>query len=400
MLKKIFIFVLGWKLLVLLFAYFAILIFPLNSTFTLPYRYRFVYNRPTFIESKFPYFLWIWGNFDGYYYTSIAQRGYFLNEQPFFPFYPLLIKLVTMISHIPYLISALIISNSALILSLIVIRKILLLDKKESLLNIMYAVILLFPTSFFYGAAYNDALFLLFATLTIYFARTQSWVWASFIGALATLTRLNGLALMFVIFFEYMFSKESSLAQNWEFKVFMGKIKNMFKLRNIITSKIYSIVLIPTAFLGYLFYTKITYGSWHLVFSAMKQWGQDKITFPPQVFWRYFKIITVHPNFNLIYWIAVTEVVFVLFYIFLMIYAYRKIRFSYWIFFVISILIPSLTGTFQGMPRYGLHLYSFFLSLTLFLGRKGKLFKWIYFAVSTLLLFLYVSLFTRGYFVA
>lgn len=401
MIKKALLFVAGWKVFSLLGAYVATFILPLDPTFTLPYRYRFVFTHPYSPESKFPYLLWIWGNFDGFYYTSIAQRGYYSNEEPFFPFYPLIVNLVSSIFSLPSLVSALLVSHLALIVSLIIIGKILLLDGKGSLVSFLWLIVLLFPSSFFYGAAYNDSLFLLWASLTIYFARRRFWGIASMGGALATLTRLNGLVLLFFILCEYVVERARLSDTSWEFRRLMRETKKIFShYPQIIKDKIYMVALIPLAFLGYLFYIEVVRGDWNLVFSSMKMWNQDKVTFPLQVFWRYIKIVVLYPTFKLNYWVAFFELFSVLTYVFFIVYSYKKIRVSYWIFFVVSILIPSLTGTFQGMPRYGLHLYPFFLSVALFLSQKRFFTKFIYFTVSISLFLFAIMFFTRGYFVA
>lgn len=390
MIKKIVVFLITWKTVVMLFAYIAIFIIPLRLPYSACYYFR----------KYIPYSMCIWGNFDGLHYMQIAEKGYNPFELPFFPFYPLTIRLFASLFHLHLLIAAQLISHVSLIITLILIRKLLRLDKNTRLYYLLCTVILLFPTSLFYGAAYNDSLFFLLATFTVYFSRKQAWGRAGIMGAFATLTRLNGLALIFLILFEYVLSKDQTVKSSWNYQEFLIKIKKTFTVQNILKSKIYSATLIPLSFIGYLSYIHRIFGDWTLVFSAMKAWGQHRLIFPLQVFWRYFKIIVLHPTFKLNYWVAVLEILFILFYIAIIIYAYKKIRPSYWVFFVISILIPSLTGTFQGMPRYGLHLYPFFLSIGYFLKNKPILFTWIYFSVSILLLFFYVVLFTRGYFVA
>jgi hypothetical membrane protein len=70
------------------------------------------------------------------------------------------------------------------------------------------------------------------------------------------------------------------------------------------------------------------------------------------------------------YWVAVVEFLAVIFSVFLLLWSWRKIRSLYWVFFAVSLLIPALTGTFQGMPRYALHLYPFFLELDPILASK------------------------------
>lgn len=387
MTKKIFLIFASWRILLYLFMFLATFILPFKNSFVTDLEFR----------HKFPYLIWVWGNFDGFHYMYIAKTGYHQFQYSFFPLYPLLLNLPRIFLEWPRLITGQIISNLSFILSLFLFYKLLSLDKVKHLFLILSFVIILFPTSLFYAAVYNDAIFLLLALLSIYFARKRFWIFSALFGSLATLTRLNGLALAFLLFFEYLSSKNETPAGTWDF----GKnFINNLRIKSILHSKIYALILIPLAFLGYLLYTQISFGDWNLVFSSMAPWGQDRIIFPLQVFWRYLKIIFLFEFSNLIYWVAIWEVLFIILYLFMIVYSFRKIRCSYWFFFAVSILMPSLTGTFQGMPRYGLHIYPLFLSLALFLENRGKFFKFIYFTLSAALLFFAVALFTRGYFIA
>ncbi len=353
----------------------------------------------TDFKSTYPYLVWIWGNFDGDHYLGIANRGYFNYEYAFFPFFPYLISFIRNIFHIPLIITGQLISNLSTIFSLITMYFLSYLDKKKRVFSLILVIFFLWPTSFFNVAVYNDSLFLFFACLALYLMRRKLFLYASLCAALATLTRLNGLALIFPLFFEYI-SANKSLPAQWNRHNFVKNIKESLNLRKIYRSKIYTIILIPIAFFSYLLYIQKRFGSWHLVFSSMQVWNQDKIVLPLQVFWRYFKILVIHPSFQLGYLIAFFELISVLFYIFLLVYSIKKIRLSYWIFFLISVLIPSLTGTFQGMPRYGLHLYPFYLSLALLLKDARREYKFIFFLVSAVLLFVMLGLFISGYFVA
>lgn len=391
MLKKSLLLFLSWKALVLFFAYLATLFLPFKE-----FPDSFIKD-PVF-GRNLPYFVWIWGNFDGFHYISLAKYGYTVFQHAFFPLFPLLIRSLNVFGVHP-VIAGQIISNISFLAALFVCFRLLSLDKKGSVFLLFGLILILFPASFYYGAVYNDSLFFLLATTSLYFARKRSFFLASLAGALATLARLNGLVLIFPILFEYLLARDKNPADTWN----ITKLKEEMakKIRKIVPSeKVYFVVLIPLAFLGYLLFTQINYDSWSKVFSSMSPWGQDKIVFPLQVFWRYIKIIGSLEFSSYVYQVAFLELLFVFLYIAMLVYSYKKIRFSYWLFFAISILIPSLTGTFQGMPRYGLHLYPFFLSLLLFLEHKSIRTKLIYFAISVFLLYYCLSFFTRGYFIA
>ncbi len=391
MLKKSLLLFFSWKALVLFFAYLATLLLPFKE-----FPKSFIAD-PVFGRSL-PYFVWIWSNFDGFHYISLAKYGYTVFEHAFFPLFPLLIKSLNIFGVHP-VIAGQIISNIFFLGALFVSFKLLSIDKKRSSFLLFGVVLILLPTSFYFGAVYNDSLFFFLATTSLYFARKRSFLLASIAGALATLSRLNGLVLVFPILFEFLSAKDKNPIDTWNLTKLKKEIDR--EIRKLIPSeKVYFVILIQLAFLGYLLFTQINYESWTKVFSAMSVWNQDRITFPLQVFWRYIKIIGSFEFSNYVYQVALIELFFVFLYIATLIYSYKKIRFSYWLFFAVSILIPSLTGTFQGMPRYGLHLYPFFLSLVLFLEHRSISTKLIYFAISVFLLYYCLSLFTRGYFIA
>ncbi len=363
-----------WKAATLGVAAAATRILPLQLAFTI---WRDIQYKN--FGLTLPYLVSIWGNFDGFFYLAIAREGYLSGMQPFFPLYPFLIRLVTLRFGLPYVLSAQIISLAAIVGALLLLAY----DGKRRLFPLMVAVVLTFPTSYSYGAAYNDALFFFLATLTLYLGRTRRFGWAGIAGAAATLTRLNGLALLPFLLVEYALTPGDS-----------------WGLKTIRKSRIWAALLIPLAFLGYAAWINDHFGSWQTLFSAMTVWGQDKVTLPLQVVWRYIKIILFHPMTKLTYWVAVVELGSVGLYLWAMLWSLGKIRISYWVFFAVSILIPSLTGTFQGMPRYGLHLYPLFLVLAMVLSRGSPLTKTIYFTIMTILLAFCVVLFTRGEFIA
>lgn len=361
--------ILLWKATTLLFAALATRILPLQLAYT-------IWRDPQYKNFGFylPYLVSIWGNFDGFFYLAIARDGYLFGQQPFFPFYPFIVRFIALRWGLPFVLAAQIVSLASLLGALIVIARLLAHDKKLSLFSLVIAVILTYPTSYSYTAAYNDALFFFLATLTLYLGRTKNFVWAGIAGAAATLTRLNGLALFPFLLIEHGLPLKPR--------------------------RIWAVMLIPLSMLGYFIWINGQFGSWQTLFTTMSVWGQEKITFPVQVVWRYLKIFFLNPPATLSYWVAMVELGSVALYVCALIWSIGKIRFSYWVFFASSILIPSLTGTFQGMPRYGLHLYPLFLVLALFLSKQSRLGKTIYFLFALALLFFCIVLFTRGYFIA
>ena len=378
-----------WKIAIIFFAIIAEKLLPFQTEFT-PFISEYA--------RRFPYLVGIWGNFDGMHYLSIARHGYESLKQAFFPLYPITIWIGHSLFNIPYLFSALLVSHFFFLLT---IPLLFVLTKKDGQPNWFFflAVLLFFPTSFFYGAVYNDSLFFFLATSSIYFSRNRKWFWGSLLAGLATLCRLNGLALAVYFFLEYLIST-TSIEESWSFKRLISEAKKKLRPAEILSSGIFWALLIPLAFIGYLAYIQYQFGDWMTLFNSMRIWKQSTLTFPPVVVWRYFKILTINQPTQLNFWVAALELLSVVFYCHVLLVSIKKIRLSYWFFILTAILIPWVTGTFQGMPRYGLHLYPFFLACSLLLSTQSKWLKASYFIISVLILIFILTLFTRGYFVA
>lgn len=347
-----------------------------------------------------PYLVWVWGNFDGMIFMLIAGSGYSAEQLPFFPLLPLLIALVESITTLPATYSGLLISALAFLLAQVAIFRLLKLDKQAKNYWLFLAIMLLFPTAHFYTAVYADSLFLALASGALLLARQRRWFLASLCGALAALARLNGLALFFVIGAEYLLSLEPKLAGAWDIPLFLRTLLAGLHPRLIVKRRIFWALLVPAAFLGYLAYIQLQFGDWRLFFTGVEVWHRDKLTFPLQTFWRYFKILFIQPRFTFVYLVALLEAAATGLYILALAWSWGRIRLSYWLMVFLHLLIPTMTGTLQGMPRYGLHLYPLFLIFMLWLKDKPKWVQLAWFAVSLALLAFYVSFYTRGYFVA
>ncbi len=371
----------------------------LAATYVLPQVSEMMPNRE---YQTFPYLIWVFGNLDGEHYLAIAQGGYLPGFQPFFPLFPLLMRIITYVSSLSLIITGQIVSVASLLLALYAAYRLLSLDGLKASWPLFLTLLFTFPTSFYYHAIYNDALFFLLATASLYLARRGIFFWAGFAGGLATLTRLNGLALLIPLLVEYVLQtrKNSPILEQWYWFTLWMKLKDSMRLPRLFRSGIIGILCIPASFVSYLWYIQIHFGDWMTLFSSMKTWDQDKIIFPLQVIWRYIKILMIYPEFHLNYAVAALELGSVFLYLFLLWFSYKKIRISYWLFFAFSLLIPSLTGTFQGMPRYGLHLYPMFLSLLLWLRTRSSRVRTIYLCGTVLLEAILIALYTRAYFVA
>ncbi len=389
--EKVLGWIIVWRLGILAIAWLATFYLPLKPAFT---------PQTSIFGQAVTYFSWIWGNFDGMIFMLIGRYGYSAEQLPFFPLLPILIRLFSRIFSLPEVHAGLVVSAGAFLLAQWVIFKLLQLDHQEKLYWLFLAVMLLFPTSAFYTAIYADSSFLLLASLTLLMSRQRRFLLASVFGALATLARLNGLALLFVIGAEYLHSIDTRLEQKWNIPVFFRALWEGLSPKLILKRRVFWALLIPLAFLGYLFYIQSMFGDWHLFFSGVEVWHRNKLTFPLQTFWRYFKILFIHPRFTITYVVALLEAFMTGIYLLALVWSWGKIRLSYWLMIFLHLLIPTLTGTLQGMPRYGLHLYPLFLIFTLFIAKQPRWVRVLWLGVSAALLVFFVTFYTRGYFVS
>lgn len=335
-------------------------------------------------------------NFDGVHYLMIAERGYQQYEQAFFPFYPLLIRYLSPVFFHNFLLTGFLISNFCFFLGLYFFsRYLILLAIDQKTIKWILFFILFFPTSFFFGAVYTEGLFFLLITLTLYFLEKNkpgSLFLAGLFAFFASLTRLIGIFLVLPIFF------------------------HLIKKR--INKKLFIIncSLLLSPFLGfflYSFYLWQTTGDPLFFFHSQPAFGANrstKIILLPQVYWRYFKILS-QADFNWQYFVSLAELMIFTFVFFILIFDLLKIvkianlkfkilnfnRLSLNLFSFVNLILPTLTGTFSSIPRYVLLSLSFFIYLSNIKERKLRFFLLLFFFIFHLILLAY---FSQGYFVS
>ncbi len=350
---------------------------------------RFPYYDRVLTITGLPNWIWGFGNFDGVHYLRIAQDGYSAQySQAFFPLYPVLTKLFSFLFprdigintalfvDPAYFFSGLLLSNMLFLAALLVFYKLLRIDYSEKVVQLSILLLLIFPTSFYFGAIYTESLFLLLTVLSLYFLRKKYFLFAGFVIALASMTKVIGILLILVYLIEFNKSK------NW-------------KLSNIL-----GFLISPLGLLGYMFYLHRSFGNSLYFLTSQPVFGAGRdasgMVLPPQVIFRYIKIFTSVSADSLPYLNAVLELVFTILPFVLLIYFFKKMRKSYWVFTFAALLLPTLTGTLSSMPRYAL---AAFLLLPLIVQRWNRYYKLISF-VFIILGVLLLGLFIRGYWIA
>ncbi|OGM81163.1 hypothetical protein A2393_02360 [Candidatus Woesebacteria bacterium RIFOXYB1_FULL_41_13] len=378
---------LGWRTLLFVTAFVAVFLIT-NFGGKFPYADRVL--TPTGLPS------WIWGfgNFDGVHYLRIAQNGYSAEySQAFFPLYPILIRLfnffpksgldLKIYTDPSYFYTGMFLSAIFFILALFFLFKLWKEEYGQKISLTASLLLLSFPSAFYFGAIYSESLFLLLAVLTFWFVKKGKFVVAGTMACLASATKVQGALLFIFLAIEF-----------WEkYKNRLGELKKSFM------KDLFGVFISPLGLLGYMYYLYKAFGDPINFLTAQPAFGAQRSSLPlvslPQVIYRYIKmLLTVDPA-NVAYWNVVLEMVVTLILIGALIYAFRKLKFSYWLFVAVIVVLPTMTGTLSSMPRYALMAFP----LLPLIAKFNIASRYIIIA-QVLLEMLLVAIFTRGYWVA
>jgi hypothetical protein len=146
----------------------------------------------------------LWNRWDAQHLLRLAEVGYLSSSPPpntddplfivFFPLFPLAVHIVSLVV-LNFVLSGLVVSFAASVGAGYFLFRLVALDADEA--TAWRAVLLLFsfPTAYYLAAPFTEALFLFAALASVYAARTGRWAEAGVAGALATGTRVTGIAL-------------------------------------------------------------------------------------------------------------------------------------------------------------------------------------------------------------
>jgi Gpi18-like mannosyltransferase len=311
-------------------------------------------------------FLSLWNHWDATRYLSIAQYGYKTPfDFAFFPLFPLLTAIIaTPLGSWSYPLVGMLLSNGALLGTLFVLYQIAVDSSSEEVARRTLLYLCIFPTAFFFFAAYNESLFLLLVTGTFLALRRQRWWLAGLLGCLAALTRSAGLLLAAPYLYELWLARENVLVR-WR-PLLLGVVP---------------LLLIPlgTGIYG-LYAWKITGNP--LIFATVQDHWARQLSWPwvgfAQVF---FELFLNQPfgSFNEVH--ILLDASATLGFIILIALGWRKIRVSYSIWMVLLMLYIILTPSVgQRDPwisnqRFVLEMFPAFITLAMLSLQKPRLYQ-------------------------
>jgi hypothetical protein len=352
---------------------------------------------PTFAaQGSFPQSLWLmWNRFDSGFYLNIASHGYWpastLHNRPdwvFYPLYPLLIAGLGRLfggSTDAFNIAAVLISNGAGVGMIIYFY---LLVYKELGLKIAGRAILylaLFPLAFFLSAIYTESLLLCCSIAAIYYAREQKWWLAGLCGGLAALTRLQGVALVVPLAWEYLrvvSARYAPVRSPWPGKLsaqiqlrlhayYYGLWQAAHRFHNWLRAL--ALALIPCGLLAFMLYGQLSIGDFFATFHA-SQWGWGRQLSSPL---RLLVYSLRHPilgqplNWN--FWLL--NIVAAMAFLAVIFWSLRRLPMIYTLYTAVTVLLPLSSNSLNSLARYYLLVFPAFMLLALFTckGEKQRL---------------------------
>lgn len=327
-----------------------------------------------------------WARWDAAHYIALARLGYSA-ENPshdsglgFLPLYSLLMRGLVAISRVDrtdaaYAVAGIVIANLCFLIAVTLFAK--LSGRILSGHTAVYPVMLLclMPYSFFLNAAYSESLFLVIVLSSLLLALDGRWLPAGAVAALATLTRLAGLAL--------------APALLW------GAWKDGVRGWRLIATG-----LLPFAgFASYCLYTAIWHDDALAYFTAQQNWGgwDEHVRFYAELFFRHPKeALTGDPRHLIIMMNLTLGIVFLA----LLPLVWKRLPPPIAMFTIVTV-IAHLAATWVSLGRYLLPSIGIYLVLGAILAspRWSGWARDALFALLAILLTTLTLLFSRGFWV-
>ena len=277
-------------------------------------------------------------------YIGIALKGYQYPQQAFFPLWSLLIKVIS-ISGIPiyavvYFLTF-ILGLTTFILFYVLASRLIGQTKAK------YALIFFasFPSTMFLVAGYTEGLFLTLTLLSFLLLEKQLYLLGSLVGGLTSMTRLAGVGVAVAYL-----TINRSLGRKLAYFIF--------------------------CLLGlglYMIYLQVEFGDAFYFTKAQQAWCQVsnrcRLTFPLVPLIDYGKLLItgwVRPSLSFVFYDWAVSVSFLI----LLIAIFRKLNLTYFLYSLVVIILPLLSGSTVGMIRYVLVAFPVFFIIPLVIRNK------------------------------
>jgi len=308
-----------------------------------------------------------WNHWDAANFTRIAQYGYqTIYDTAFFPLFPMLIGgIAFLFGNNGYIAIGMILSNLALLGALFVLYQIAtdILGEQIGRRTLLYLCI--FPTAFFFFAAYNESLFLFLTASSFLAMRRQKWWLAAILGFFAAMTRTAGVLLVIPFLYELWISRESIISSN----------QNTFHKILSTISRALPVLIIPVGTLIYCIYCwKVFHNP--LAFAAVQSHWDRHTTWPwVGILSSLRELLLIQPFGSFFEVHLLLDLAATISFIALAILGWRKLRMSYniWIVLLLFFMLisPAIAqhDVLVSNQRFVLEMFPAFITLAV-LGVK------------------------------
>jgi hypothetical protein len=329
---------------------------------------------------------WFWDTFARYdsgYFEGIAWSGYAplaggRSNIAYFPVYPLLIRYIGRMfgrHHATFYMTGIGIAWVSFALAMVALYHLARLDLSRRQAERAVLLTMIFPFAFFFGVAYSESTFLLFAVLAFYGFRTRRWLLGGLSGAIATATRVPGILMIPALAWVAL---ETTAASPPEAKP-----------RDRAWAAV-ALLIASSGFAAYCFYVYHLTGNPFEWAATLQRWGYHPGGAPWIAPAHLIGRLLTHPYaylasdpmapYDTLY--GITGIVFAL----LIPLVWMKFGAAYALFMLLNLWLPLSSGVFEGMGRYCSVLFPAFLWLATIESRH----------VSTAIVVLFALFYTLG----
>lgn len=303
----------------------------------------------------------VWARWDSAFYIRIVEDGYWFmpgqqSSVAFFPLYPLLVSFLAPIFGT--LAAGVLVSNIFLLGALIFLYKLTELEFDAASAGRAVFYIAAFPTAFFFTAVYTESTFLFFTVSTMYFARKRLWAWAGLFGLLCASSRIVGVVIWGVVGLEWLRSHGWTLGTihkraAWE---------NLLKALKLNWFSLAAICMIPLGLLSYMLFLNHEFGDPVAFSTTQSAWGREMLG-PWTIIWRDLTGL-LGGDFlrGDIWWHVILDLTAYFAVLGMAVIIWHRLGASYALYCIISIVIPSMSGT-GSLSRYALVIFPVFMML-------------------------------------
>ncbi|MHB1391137.1 MAG: mannosyltransferase family protein [Thermoleophilia bacterium] len=325
-----------------------------------------------------PWFLSMWYHWDANWYMSIAADGYHWlpgdqSNVAFFPLYPLVVRALGLLMGDNFLLAGMALSSLFLCGGMLFMYRLIRDDFGADIAGRAVFLMVIFPTAVFFTTMYSESLFLLTSIAAFYYARRNRWVLAGCWGLLAAMTRVSGLWLLLPLAWELLSQKGFSPR-----KLAPGAV---------------SLLLLPGGLGLYMLFLYLKFDRpFAFAETQVTGWGHELAT-PWAAVSRDLGYLTQNGEYWVIY-----ELLASAFLVVCLLLGLRRLRGSYNIYILVSLLGPVLSGTTRSMSRYLLVVFPVFILMAQL--TKKPVARYAVYAVSLVLLAVATGAFATGRWVA